>query len=128
MRRRTCLALILVALSAPVASKPKPSTPVAEVCPTRESGDRERYLVSSEKTAKAIFLAVEGDYYPRANRRDYPDVLARDMGSYWQLLRWRDPTRDRPEDGEIILQFAGHQLSIQIDKCTAAISKVYFNR
>ena len=99
-----------------------------EVCGPRETGDAERFLVGSERTARAIFLAVEQDYHPRADKKNFPDVRVRDEDTYWAVFRMRSAKRDRPKDGEIIVYAAGHQLSIRIDKCTAAISNVYFSR
>jgi hypothetical protein len=85
-------------------------------------------LVATERTAKDIFVAVEREFFPGADKKRYPDVRARDEGTYWAVYRMRAASRDRPKEGEIILHFAGHQLAMQIDKCTAAISKVHYSR
>jgi len=113
------------AAAATVPPQPKPS---AEVCAARESGDPERYLVGSEKTAKAIFLAVEQDYRPWADKKNFPDVRVRDEGTYWVVFRMRSTQRHRAKEGEIIVYAAGHQLAMHIDKCTAEISHVHLSR
>ncbi|WP_396592894.1 hypothetical protein [Brevundimonas sp. R86498] len=37
-------------------------------------------LVTSPETATAIFLAVEDDFFPQADKAGYPDVVAVDEG------------------------------------------------
>lgn len=102
-----------------------PSTPL--VCPDRW-GEPGEPLVASERTARDIFIAIEREFFPGADKKNFPDVKARDEGAYWGVFRHRDSRRDRPKDGEIILHFAGHQLEMQIDKCTAAVSNVHYSR
>ena len=96
-------------------------------CPDRW-GEPGEPLVASERTARDIFIAIEREFFPGADKKNFPDVKARDEGAYWGVFRHRDSRRDRPKDGEIILHFAGHQLEMQIDKCTAAVSNVHYSR
>jgi hypothetical protein len=85
-------------------------------------------LVASAQTAKEMFVAVEREFFPRADKAQYPDVDAMDDGKWWSVFRWRDPDRDRKPNGDIVISGGGGQLSMHIDKCTAAISHVFFTR
>ena len=120
------LSLLCIASKAFAADDVDPqSLPLS--CPERWGAPGDP-LVGTEQTAKAIFAAVEREFFPGADRRHYPDVRVRDGGTYWAVFRMRNASRDRPKDAEIILHSAGHQLSLQVDKCTAAISKVHYSR
>lgn len=127
MRAISIIATSIALTSAAVGGQSVPLKG-AEVCAARETGDTERYLVGSEKTAKAIFLAVERDYAPWADKTNYPDVYVRNEGSYWSVFRMRSAKRDHAKDGEIIVSAGGGQLSIHIDKCNGGISSVYLSR
>lgn len=85
-------------------------------------------LVASAQTATDIFLAVEREFFPRADKAQYPDVGARDEGTWWSVSRGRNRERDRLPNGEFIITSGGGQLSMRIDKCTGAISHVLLTR
>lgn len=99
----------------------------ALACPARW-GEPGRPLVAKEQTAKSIFTAVEREFFPAADKSEYPDVAARDGGGYWAVFRYRDFRQDKAKKGEIILRAGGGQLSLRIDKCTASISNVFYSR
>jgi len=85
-------------------------------------------LVGSAQTATDIFLAVEREFFPRADKVQYPDVGARDEGKWWSVSRGRNPERDRLPNGDFMIAAGGGQLSMRIDKCTGAISHVFLTR
>lgn len=94
-------------------------------CPPRW-GEPGRALVSTAETAKAVFLAVETDFFPQADRVGFPDVVAEDEGEWWTVFRHRQPEQ-RP-DGSAMITLGGGQLSIRIAKCDATITEVWFSR
>jgi hypothetical protein len=75
-------------------------------------------LVTKAETAKAIFLAVERDFFPQANKTRFPDLFARENGSTWRVYRGR-------ADGWLM---GGGQLAVQIAKCDGRVSDVYFSK
>jgi hypothetical protein len=80
-------------------------------------------LVSKPETAKAIFLAVESDFFPAADRKSYPDLSVIDQGRFWFVARYA--ADKRLPDGSILGHLGGSgQLSIRIDKCDAQVTKV----
>ncbi|WP_143093666.1 hypothetical protein [Caulobacter sp. UNC279MFTsu5.1] len=83
-------------------------------------------LVTSAETAKAIFLAVEDDLFPAANKTEYPEIVVEDEGGGWSVFRHR-PAQRLP-DGSLQITSGGGQLSLSIDKCDAKISKVWLSR
>ena len=101
--------LILWLLVTPAAGEPTPR------CGLRW-GQPAKPLVASAKTATDIFLAVEREFFPRADKVHYPDVSASDEGSWWSVSRG-SPAR-----------IGGGQLSMHIDKCTGAISHVFLTK
>lgn len=92
------------------------------VCPLRW-GEPGRALVTTPETAKAIFLAVEADFFPTADRERFPEIVAEDEGEWWSVFRYR-PVELQP-DGSMIRTFGGGQLSLRIAKCDARISEVW---
>jgi len=84
-------------------------------------------LVTSSETAKAIFLAVEDDFFLEADKAQYPEVVAVDEGEWWSVLRHRPPEGNLA-DGTFTRTFGGGQLSLRIAKCDAAISQVWLTR
>jgi hypothetical protein len=57
-------------------------------CPTRW-GAPGKSLVTNAETARSIFLAVEKDFFPGADRQGFPSVEAEDEGAYWSVSRSR---------------------------------------
>ena len=84
-------------------------------------------LVTSSETAKAIFLAVENDFFPEADKAQYPEVVAVDEGEWWAVFRHRPPEGNLA-DGTFTRTVGGGQLSLRIAKCDAAISQVWLTR
>lgn len=75
--------------------------------------------VSSEETAKAIFLAVEAGRKSAApDTGNYPDVIASDAGEYWEVSRGTAP--GPLANGDIAAALGGGQLSLRIAKCDGA--------
>jgi hypothetical protein len=85
-------------------------------------------LVGSAQTAKDVFVAIEREFYPKADRVQYPDAEAIDSGAYWDVYRTRNPDRDLRSKGTMLIRAGGGQLSMRIDKCTSAISHVFLTR
>ena len=97
----------------------------APACPARWNKPG-KPLVTNSETAKAIFLAVEKDFFPAADAETYPVVGATDEGDRWIVSRGRSPVTTPQGDVEVTM--GGGQLALTIAKCDAAISGVVFNR
>ena len=89
-------------------------------------------LVPDAATAKAIFVAVARAVWPD-NLRTFPVVVAEDKGDHWEVgdERRKKPVRlncasDSPQS--IIVMAGGGMLSMNIDKCTGAISDAQGNK
>ena len=108
-------------LFAPPAFADEPTPP----CPDRW-GQPGRPLVSNAETAKAVFIAVEADFFPAADAEQYPQVVAEDGGEWWSVARYRPP--EEQPDGSLIVTRGGGQLSLRIAKCDASITEVWFTR
>lgn len=110
---------------APPVSSAAPATTAGLVCPERwgRPGDP---LVSREDTAKAIFLAVEAEFFPEADKVRFPAVKTEDQGDRWAV--WRGSVPHQLPDGSWSLITGGGQLSIEIAKCDGAISRVFHTK
>lgn len=78
--------------------------------------------VSDERTARAIFKAIEKDLKPDANRSRFPDVEVVDYGDHWAVFRVRSPWRFLFWRGGV--NYGGGQLGLYIDKCDGSLSDV----
>ena len=99
--------------------------PGAPACPARW-GAPGQPLVANAETARAIFLAVERDFFPQADLQTYPAVDVHDDGDRWAVFRHRPSVR--LPSGELEITRGGGQLELTIAKCDAAISGVHFSR
>jgi hypothetical protein len=99
--------------------------PDALSCPARW-GESGKPLVTNAETARSIFLVVEKDFFPQADRDSYPAVEAKDEGQRWTVFRWRPPMT--LPGGGIEVTHGGGQLELKIAKCDAAISDVHLSR
>lgn len=110
-----------VLLSEPGATlRPAPSVPFCE----NTGYARGRLLVATEETAKAIFLAVEQEIFPEADRAGFPLVEAMEAPGepeYWLVGRARAPEPGYSYHG-------GGQLSLRITKCDGTLSEVALSR
>jgi hypothetical protein len=111
--------LVLISASAALATDNTPSC-------TARWGKPGRPLVSNPETARAIFLAVEKDFFPNADAKIYPAVEVADEGTKWAVFRWRPPAATSADEMEVTR--GGGQLSIAVSKCTAEISDVHLSR
>lgn len=105
----------------PQAAPPAPMPP--PLCENRFYGQG-RLLVATEETAKAIFLAVEQEIFPGADRAGFPLVEAFESPGdpgFWTVIR----TRDREP---FVAYRGGGQLELRIAKCDGAISHVALSR
>ena len=118
-------ALAFVVVTSALGATPARADPGAPNCPTRW-GKPGKPLVANAETARAIFLAVEKDFFPQADRETYPAVDARDEGERWSVFRWRPPVT--PPNGQVGVTRGGGQLQLEIAKCDATISDVYLSR
>lgn len=121
--RSTILALVLgiFALVATAAH----AEPGALACAERW-GKPGKPLVTNAETARAIFLAVEQDFFPTADPKAYPAVDVQDDGEHWTVFRWRPPAA--LPNGDLETTRGGGQLVLVIGKCDAAISNVHYSR
>ena len=111
--------LVLISASGVLAADDAPS------CAARW-GAPGKPIVSNPETARAIFLAVEKDFFPNADAKTYPAVEVSDEGTRWAVFRRRPPVAISA--GEMEVTRGGGQLSMLVSKCTAEISDVHFSR
>lgn len=81
--------------------------------------------VSDERTARAIFKAIEKDLKPDANHWEFPDVEVVDYGDHWAVSRGRWPRRFLFWRGSVT--YGGGQLGLYIDKCDGSLSDVHLS-
>ena len=125
MRKHVSAVRVLaIAVSITVAA-PALAEEQTQPCPVRW-GEPGRPLVSTAETAKAIFIAVEADFFPAADPEQYPEIVAEDEGEWWSVFRHRPP--EPQPDGAVIVTFGGGQLSLKIAKCDGRITKVWLTR
>lgn len=110
---------VLMSIATTAAAQDEPT------CPPRW-GQPGRPLVSTPETARAVFLAVEADFFPQADREGFPEVVVEDEGEWWAVFRYRPP-EPQPGRGAIITH-GGGQLSLRIAKCDAQITEVWYQR
>jgi len=60
--------------------------------------------------------------------KPYPIVLARDAGDHWEVTQTAKAPSTTYASGTMTTTFDGGQLSMNIDKCSGAVSKAYFSR
>ena len=96
-----------------------------------------RPVAPDEAAARRIAEAVVRNVPPserarhaRESGRVYELVIqpAEDEPAQW--IAFERPQRDAtpPQEGVVVLQFAGHGLAFRIDRCTGAISRMHFSR
>ena len=115
------LALLLAAVPA-TAEEPKQEA----VC-SRPGFHPEEGVVARSETAERIFLAVETEIFPGADKETYTEVVVTDEGDHWSVFRRRPPEPAQP-DGSRRIWIGGGQLGMQIAKCDGAISEVFLQR
>lgn len=115
-------ALLLSVFASEPQAVPR-SPPQSPPCENRFYA-RDRLLVATEETAKAIFLAVEQEIFPGADRAGFPLVEAFESPGdpgFWTVFR----TREREP---FVAYKGGGQLELRIAKCDGAISHVALSR
>jgi hypothetical protein len=83
--------------------------------------------VPSKEVAKAIYLAV-GRAQNTPWFKNYPVVVVEDAGDHWSVSQASGKPLPKLKPGEVIVSAGGGQLSMDIDKCTGAISHDAMNR
>ena len=88
---------------------------------------------AARRVAEAVIRNVPPSRLARRAReagRPYELVIeaARDEPGQW--IAFERPQRDitPPQEGVVVLHFAGHGLEFRIDRCTGAISRMHFSR
>jgi hypothetical protein len=87
---------------------------------SHEDGFIEGPLVPDHKTAEAIFRAVISARFPRS-LSSYPIIKVADNGGSWTVYSTATPVKSIP--GEVVVEMGGG-MSMAIEKCTGAISKL----
>ena len=83
-------------------------------------------LVPDAGTAKAIFLAIERAIFPVQTPAGDSPVVATNDGDHWSVFRYAEPAA--LPDGSIVVTAGGGHLEMDIDKCSAAVSRVALSR
>lgn len=125
MSKRNSLVRVLAIAASIAVPAPAFANDQQPPCPVRW-GDPGKPLVSTAETAKAVFLAVEADFFPAADPEQYPEVVAEDEGGWWSVFRYRPP--ETHPDGSVVATYGGGQLSLRIAKCDARITEVWLTR
>lgn len=124
MKRTIYLLVIAAALASGCASTEPVATSATGICVVR-GAPQGRPLVTRPETARAIFLAVEADFFPDANKTEFPVVEVERDGEGWIAFRTRD--RSVNAGGPIVVQKGGSQLEIRIDGCSGAVSDAHYS-
>ena len=122
--KRGCFLTALAIFAGTAGGQPALSAPNLVECPPRW-GEAGKPLVTSASTARAIFVAVEKDFFPHADAKRFPIVKADEDGDGWAVFRTR-PIRRVGKNLEVT--FGGGQLELRIAKCDGAISQVHLSR
>lgn len=88
---------------------------------------------SARRIAQAIIRNFPVDQmvrYAAQTGRPYRLIVTRDPTdpAYWLIRQSPQPAPPPSHANDIVLQFAGHGLSFRIDRCTGAISRLYYSR
>jgi hypothetical protein len=116
--RRLALATIII-LAPNVGVSQLAAQEKALPCPG--SGLGSGYLVPSVVAAKAIYRAVASAVVPR-NLNKFPIIVAEDKGDHWEMGQTDGAPPPKPEPNTVLITTGGGQFSMDIDKCTGAIS------
>lgn len=81
--------------------------------------------MTQPETARAIFLAVEADFFPDANKTEFPVVEVERDGDFWIAFRTRDQSVN--SGLPIVVRKGGGQLEIRIDGCSGAVSEAHYS-
>jgi hypothetical protein len=112
------LALMLLALSATAQTSAQVSCPPPWKTP----------WAPNEAVAKQIYLSVGKARFPRMTKK-FPVVTVHDGGDHWDVSQASGkPSIVQVGPGEVVVTSGGGQLSMEIDKCTGAVSRAVLNR
>lgn len=82
-------------------------------------------VVPDARTARAIYAVVLARYDPKGRLRTYK-VGVEDAPEHWRVTN--TPPAPHARDGEILVRGVDAGLSMQIDKCTGAVTQVHYIR
>jgi len=83
-------------------------------------------VVPDANTARQIAVAVIAAHQKRASSDQFMLKVEPDGDSSWSAYQYIPPVTGR--NGEIIVTNGGGGLSMKIDRCTGAISELYYQR
>jgi len=83
-------------------------------------------IVPDANTARQIAVAVIAAHQKRENSEKFELEVEPDGDSSWLAYQYIPPVKGR--NGEIIVTDGGGGLSMKIDRCTGAISQVYYQK
>lgn len=124
MKRAIYLLVIAATLVSGCASVEPVATTSSGICDV-SGAPQGRPLVTRPETARAIFLAVEADFFPDADQVEFPVVEVERDGQGWVAFRTRD--RSGTSGLPIVVQKGGGQLQIRVDGCSGAVSEAYYS-
>ncbi len=119
-------ALAMGAWSSLAVAQTASAAPVLSKC-EKQPGFMGGPFVPDTRTAEAVYRAVANGIVPGALER-YPRVTVADAGDQWAVSQTGQSSPRGPKEGEVSIDAGGGQLSMKIDKCTAAISAAVLNR
>jgi hypothetical protein len=97
-------------------------------CPV-EQGYSVMPIVHSVRIARGIYRAVLLDMGGGARLlKQYPIVTVTDAGNHWEVWQTNNDPPPKPSPGSVITTAEGGQFSMEINKCTGAISHFVGNR
>jgi hypothetical protein len=101
-----------------------PCTLIRPVAPDEQAARRIAEAIIANVPSSAMVRRAKA----AGKRYDLTVHADRDDASKW--IAFQSPRRDRarPKRNEIIVHFAGHGLGMKIDRCTGAISEMYYQR
>jgi hypothetical protein len=98
------------------------------LCPV-EQGYSVMPIVHSARIAKGIYRAVLLGIGGGARLlKQYPIVMVTDAGDYWEVWQTNNDPPPKPSRDSVTVTAGGGQFSMEINKCTGAISHFVGNR
>jgi hypothetical protein len=117
------LAVVFVLASASVTTAMGAADP--PLC--RDTNFINRQFVPTAEIAQAIYRAI-GHGLARDFLKRYPIVVADDKGDHWSMSQTNSEPPPKVGVGTVVVSAGGGQLSMDIDKCSGAVTNASFNR
>jgi hypothetical protein len=113
---------MLAASSALAAESQPASAPPGKMTCAHVAGHIDGPFVPTSQAARSIYLAVRSAITPWLDGRPNVQVKVEDSGDHWDVFA-DEPVGEKA--GQIVVTKGGGDLSLQIDKCSGAVSNAF---